>query len=278
MAVWQLFRRNRLAIGGMGIVLLIFLMAAVCSLIARYDPGDVRVDAKLIGPCREHPLGTDHLGRDVLSRMLYGARISLSVGFVAVGISIAIGIFVGAIAGYYGRWLDAALMRFVDVMMCFPAFFLILTVIALLGPNIINVMIVIGITSWMGTARLVRAEFLSLKEREFVLAARSLGFSDRRIIFAHILPNALAPVIVSATLGVAGAILLEAGLSFLGFGVQPPSPSWGNILTEGRTYIFDAWWLTLFPGLAILITVLAFNLVGEGLRDALDPRLRGVRG
>ena len=278
MAVWQLFRRNRLAIAGMGIVLLIFLMAAMCPLIARYDPGDVKVDAKLIGPCVEHPLGTDHLGRDVLSRMLYGARISLSVGFVAIGISIAIGIFVGAIAGYYGRWLDAALMRFVDVMMCFPAFFLILTVIALLGPNIINVMIVIGITSWMGTARLVRAEFLSLKEREFVLATRSLGFTDRRIIFAHILPNALAPVIVSATLGVAGAILLEAGLSFLGFGVQPPSPSWGNILTEGRTYIFDAWWLTLFPGLAILITVLAFNLVGEGLRDALDPRLRGVRG
>ena len=278
MAVWQLFRRNRLAIAGMGIVLLIFLMAAMCPLIARYDPGDVKVDAKLIGPCVEHPLGTDHLGRDVLSRMLYGARISLSVGFVAIGISIAIGIFVGAIAGYYGRWLDAALMRFVDVMMCFPAFFLILTVIALLGPNIINVMIVIGITSWMGTARLVRAEFLSLKEREFVLATRSLGFTDRRIIFAHILPNALAPVIVSATLGVAGAILLEAGLSFLGFGVQPPSPSWGNILTEGRTYIFDAWWLTLFPGLAILITVLAFNLVGEGLRDALDPRLRGIRG
>ncbi len=278
MGVWTYFRRNRLAIAGMGIVLLIFLMAAMCPLIVRYDPGDVRVDTKLIGPCGEHPLGTDHLGRDVLSRMLYGARISLSVGFVAVGISIAIGIFVGAIAGYYGRWIDAALMRFVDVMMCFPAFFLILTVIALLGPNIINVMIVIGITSWMGTARLVRAEFLSLKEREFVLATRSLGFTDRRIIFAHILPNALAPVIVSATLGVAGAILLEAGLSFLGFGVQPPSPSWGNILTEGRTYIFDAWWLTLFPGLAILITVLAFNLVGEGLRDALDPRLRGVRG
>jgi peptide/nickel transport system permease protein len=236
----------------------------------------IGIEAKLLGPSIEHPIGTDHLGRDVLSRMLYGARISLAVGFVAVGISICIGILVGSIAGYYGGVVDTILMRFVDIMMCFPVFFLVLTVIALLGPNIFNVMVVIGITSWMGTSRLVRAEFLSLKEREFVLAARALGLTDRRIIFRHILPNALAPVIVSASLGVAGAILLEAGLSFLGFGVQPPSPSWGNILTEGRTYIFDAWWLTIFPGFAILITVLAFNLVGEGLRDALDPKLRGV--
>ena len=277
MNTWAYFKRNRLAVPGLGIVLIMFLLAVFSPMLSPYDPGEINIESKLENPCRDHPMGTDNLGRDVLSRMLYGARISLSVGFVAVGISIAIGILVGAISGYYGRWVDAVLMRFVDIMMCFPAFFLILTVIALLGPNIINIMIVIGITSWMGTARFVRAEFLSLKEREFVIAARVLGLSDRRIIFRHILPNALAPVIISATLGVAGAILMEAGLSFLGFGVQPPNPSWGNILTEGRTYIFDAWWLTLFPGLAILITVLAFNLVGEGLRDAMDPRLRGIR-
>jgi peptide/nickel transport system permease protein len=201
----------------------------------------------------------------------------LSVGFVAVGISILIGILVGAMAGYKGGWVDSLLMRFVDIMLSFPSFFLILTVVAILRPNIYNVMIVIGITSWEGTARFVRAEFLSLRERDYVQAARALGVKDRRIIFRHILPNALAPVFVTASLGVASAILVEAGLSFLGFGVQPPAPSWGNILTEGRTYIFDAWWLTVFPGLAILITVLSFNLFGEGLRDALDPRLRGRR-
>jgi peptide/nickel transport system permease protein len=209
--------------------------------------------------------------------MLHGSRVSLSVGFVAVAISIFIGILVGAIAGYYGGWIDTVLMRFVDIMLCFPSFFLILTVVAVLGPSLLNVMIVIGITSWMGTSRFVRAEFLSLRERDFAQAAKALGVSDRRIIFRHILPNALAPVFVTATLDVATAILVEAGLSFLGFGVQPPAPSWGNILTEGRTYIFDAWWLTVFPGLAILVTVLSFNLLGEGLRDALDPRLRGRR-
>jgi peptide/nickel transport system permease protein len=180
-------------------------------------------------------------------------------------------------AGYKGGWVDSLLMRFVDIMLSFPSFFLILTVVAILRPNIYNVMVVIGITSWEGTARFVRAEFLSLRERDYVQAARALGVKDRRIIFRHILPNALAPVFVTASLGVASAILIEAGLSFLGFGVQPPAPSWGNILTEGRTYIFDAWWLTVFPGLAILITVLSFNLFGEGLRDALDPRLRGRR-
>ena len=209
--------------------------------------------------------------------MLYGSRVSLSVGFVAVAISIFIGILVGAVAGYYGGWTDNILMRFVDTMLCFPTFFLILTVVALLGPGIFKIMVVIGVTSWMGTSRFVRAEFLSLRERDFTQAARALGVKDLRIIFRHILPNALAPVFVTATLDVATAILVEAGLSFLGFGVQPPAPSWGNILTEGRTYIFDAWWLTVFPGLAILITVLSFNLLGEGLRDAIDPRLRGRR-
>jgi len=274
---WRYFKRNRLAVGGLLVILLIFFVAGSASLIAPYDPGKTNVSQKLKPPSSEHFLGTDQLGRDVFSLMLYVSMISLSVGFVAVAISIVIGVFVGAIAGYYGRWADAILMRFVDIMLCFPSFFLILTVVALLGPSMLNVMVVIGITSWMGTSRFVRAEFLSLRERDFVQAARALGMKDRRIIFRHILPNGLAPVFVTATLDVATAVLVEAGLSFLGFGVQPPAPSWGNILTEGRTYIFDAWWLTVFPGLAILITVLSFNLLGEGLRDALDPRLRGRR-
>ena len=274
---WRYFRKNRLAVGGLILVILIFLIAISASLISPYDPGKTDVSLKLKPPSARNLLGTDQLGRDVFSRMLHGSRISLTVGFIAVGISIFIGILIGATAGYYGRWVDAFLMRLVDTMLCFPSLFLILTIVALLGPSIFNIMVVIGITSWEGTARFVRAEFLSLRERDYVQAARALGVKDSRIIFRHILPNALAPVFVTATLGVASAILVEAGLSFLGFGVQPPAPSWGNILTEGRTYIFDAWWLTVFPGLAILVAVLSFNLVGEGLRDALDPRLRGRR-
>ncbi len=274
---WRYFKRNRLAVGGMAMILVTFLIAGFASVLAPNDPGKTEVSLKLKPPSFEHYLGTDQLGRDVFSRMLYGSRVSLSVGFVAVAISILIGILVGAVAGYYAGWVDSFVMRFVDIMLCFPSFFLILTVVALLGPSLFKVMVVIGITSWMGTSRFVRAEFLSLRERDYVQAAKALGVKDSRIIFRHILPNALAPVFVTATLDVATAILVEAGLSFLGFGVQPPAPSWGNILTEGRTYIFDAWWLTIFPGLAILITVLSFNLLGEGLRDALDPRLRGRR-
>lgn len=272
---WTYFKKNRLAIAGASTIVVIFLTAIFAYLIAPFDPGETDIAIKLSPPSFKHLLGTDQLGRDVFSRMLYGSRVSLSVGFVAVSISLFIGIIVGSIAGYYGKMVDSVLMRFVDIMMCFPAFFLMLTVIALLGPKIHHVMIVIGATSWMGTARFVRAEFLSLRERDFVQAAKVLGVSDKGIIFRHMLPNALAPVFVTATIDMATAILIEASLSFLGFGVQPPAPSWGNILTEGRIYIFDAWWLTLFPGLAILITVLSFNLFGEGLRDALDPRLRG---
>ncbi len=221
-----------------------------------------------------HLLGTDELGRDVLSRMIWGARISLAVGFVAVGISTFIGIFLGALSGYYGRWFDSCIMRFVDIMLCIPSFFLILAVIAFVGQSIWNIMAIIGITSWMGVARLVRAEFLSLKEREFVLAARASGAGDLRIIFFQILPNAMAPVFVSAILGVAAAVLIESSLSFLGLGVQPPTPSWGNILTSGKDNIETAWWLSVFPGCAILLTVLGYNLLGEGLQDALNPRLK----
>jgi len=225
-------------------------------------------------PSAQHLFGTDDLGRDVFTRMLYGAGISLKVGFVAVGIATIIGVLLGSIAGYYGGVIDLIIMRFVDIMLCFPSFFLILAVIAFLEPSIFNIMAVIGLTSWMGITRLVRAEFLSLKERDFVLAVKAMGAKSPRIIFLHILPNAMAPVLVAATLGVASAVLVESALSFLGIGVQPPTPSWGNILTLGQSTLGVAWWLSLFPGMAILITVLGYNLLGEGIRDAIDPRLR----
>jgi len=271
--VWQRLRHNRMALVGAGIVLVMFLMAAVASF-SHVDPAAIDVGQSLLPPSMAHPFGTDDLGREVFVRMLYGARISLLVGFVAVGISTIIGIILGSLAGYYGSWVDALVMRFVDIMLCFPTFFLILAVIAFLNPSIWNIMIVIGLTSWMGVARLIRAEFLSLRQRDFVLAAQALGASDLRLIFRHILPNAMSPVLVSATLGVAGAILTESALSFLGIGVQPPTPSWGNMLIVGKQTLGSAWWLSVFPGLAILITVLGYNLLGEGVRDALDPRLK----
>jgi peptide/nickel transport system permease protein len=259
---------------GAVVVLGLFVVAALAPAIATHDPHAIDVEAILLPPGPDHLFGTDELGRDVFSRMIYGSRVSLEVGFVAAGLATLVGVLLGAAAGYYGGWVESAIMRFTDMMLCFPTFFLILAVIALLEPDIVNIMAVIGLTSWMGVARLVRAEFLSLKRREYVLAARSLGASDARIIFRHILPNSLAPVLVALTLGVAGAILTESGLSFLGLGVQPPMASWGNILNQGKANIEIAWWLSLFPGLAILVTVLGYNLLGEGIRDALDPRLR----
>jgi peptide/nickel transport system permease protein len=271
---WKRFRKNRLAMTGAFIVLFLFAVALLAPYISPYDPGAIDIKIVLKEPSPEHPFGTDALGRDVLSRMIWGSRISLLVGFVAVGIASLIGVFLGALAGYYGRWVDNLIMRFVDIMLCFPTFFLILAVVAFLEPSIWNIMIIIGVTGWMGVARLVRAEFLSLKERDFTKAERALGAKDLRIIFSQILPNALAPVLVSATLGVAGAILTESALSFLGIGVQPPTPSWGNILTAGKDNIEIAWWLSLYPGVAILITVLGYNLLGEGIRDAIDPRLK----
>jgi peptide/nickel transport system permease protein len=270
------FSRNRLSVIAAVTVLVLIIVALFAPLIAPYDPTTIDVHNVLSPPSKTHLLGTDELGRDVLSRIIWGSRVSLKVGFVAVGIAITIGIVIGSIAGFYGGKVDAVLMRFVDIMLAFPTFFLILAVIAILEPSIFTIMAVIGVTSWMDVARLVRAEFLTLKERDFVDAAKAIGVGNRRLIFRHILPNALSPVFVSATFGVAGAILVEAGLSFLGLGVQPPDPSWGNILTSGKDYIEVAWWLSLYPGLAILITVLSYNLVGEGLRDALDPRLWGA--
>jgi peptide/nickel transport system permease protein len=359
---WQSFRQNRLAIVGLVIFALFFLVALAGLFLTSgqdpvFDPALVRLQEKLRPPLsrpnldtlltNEIPtlgvyiMGTDDLGRDVFARMLQGAWVSLTVGFVAVGISVLVGIFMGGIAGYFGQnhirldhilmacflfaagaflsmgalylgfvflfiglgsvlilsyskntleingvsklsvilrkdtiSVDTLIMRIVDIMLCFPSFFLILTVVALLPASIYNIMIVIGLTSWMGTTRFVRAEFLSLREQDFVTAARALGVGNFRIIFRHMMPNAIAPVLVSATIGIATAILTEAGLSFLGFGVPPPHATWGNILSDGKRFIFDAPWLTFIPGIAILIVVLCFNLFGEGLRDTLNPKLK----
>ncbi|MBW1981555.1 MAG: ABC transporter permease [Deltaproteobacteria bacterium] len=355
---WRELGKNQLALGGLVVLVFFFILALVGVVLTSgtsptLDPGLVRLQEKLRPPLsraklealrpEELPwlgtylLGTDELGRDVFARMLQGAWVSLSVGFVAVGISVFIGIVLGGLAGYYGQktvragpvfalllaaaalagggWLpgflrvglaaaaaavtiflllrkgrvhsdkfalldleivniDMLITGLIDIMLCFPSFFLILTVVALLPASIYNIMIVIGLTSWMGAARFVRAEFLSLREQDFVSAARALGISDWRIIFRHMVPNAIAPVLVSATIGIASAILTEAGLSFLGFGVPPPHATWGNILSDGKNYLFDAPWLTFIPGIAILIVVLAFNLFGEGLRDMLNPKLK----
>jgi peptide/nickel transport system permease protein len=359
---WQLLKKNRLAFFGLAIFVAFFFVAFAGLLLTSgprplFDPAIVRLQEKLRPPFSKPHLanlrpeeiptlgiylfGTDDLGRDVFSRMLQGAWVSLTVGFVAVGIAVLIGIVMGGISGYFGRnpvrvehillagmvslgagllmagaalaggavlviagasilfslgrkktaarqsapqWLrllhkdtfsiDTLIMRIVDVMLCFPVFFLILTVVALLPASMYNIMVVIGLTSWMGTTRFVRAELLSLREQDFVTAAKALGVGDWRIIFRHMIPNAVAPVLVSATIGIASAILIEAGLSFLGFGVPPPHATWGNILSDGKRFIFDAPWLTFIPGFAILIVVLAFNLFGEGLRDILNPKLR----
>jgi len=274
---WRTFARNQLAMCGGVVVMVLVTLAVLAPMIAPWDPN--RPDTKKIlePPSRSHWLGTDPLGRDVLSRVLYGSRVSLAVGFVSVGIAALIGVLLGSAAGYHGGVVDNFVMRMVDLMLVFPRFFLLLAVLAFLKPSIWTIMTVIGLTGWMGVARLVRAEFLTLREREFVIWSESVGAGALRIIFRHILPNAIAPILVAMTLGIPAAILTEAGLSFLGLGVQPPYATWGNILNDGRDYIEIAWWLTLYPGLAILLTVLSYNLMGEGIRDALDPRLRQSR-
>ena len=271
---WRALRRNQLALAGGVVVVFVAVLALLAPVIAPMDPNRPDVKKILDSPSSRHPLGTDQLGRDVLSRMLYGARVSLAVGFVSVGIATVIGIALGSAAGYHGGTIDAMVMRLVDLMLVFPRFFLLLAVLGFLRPSIWTIMAVIGLTGWMSVARLVRAEFLSLREREFVLWSQSIGASAFRIIWRHILPNAIAPVLVAITLGIPAAILAESGLSFLGLGVQPPHATWGNILSEGKDAIEIGWWLSVYPGLAILVTVLSYNLLGEGIRDALDPRLR----
>lgn len=272
-SVRRFLGRNGMLALGLSIVIFMSLASLGAPWLAPYPPYAEHLDHVLQAPSAEFWFGTDRLGRDIFSRLLYGGRISLWVGFVAVGISVSIGATLGLISGYFRHWVDEAVMRLVDIMLCFPSFFLILAVIAFLEPSLTNIMIVIGLTSWMGVCRMVRAETLSLREREFVAAARLAGVPAPLVLLRHILPNALAPVLITATLGIAGAILVESSLSFLGLGVQPPIPSWGNMLMEGKAAIETAPWLSVFPGLAILFTVLGYNLVGESLRDLLDPRL-----
>ena len=270
------FRKNRLAMAGLIVMILLYVITLITPLISPYDPtaqGDI-VMSRYLPPSAQHLMGTDKFGRDIFSRVLYGARISLTIGFVAVGISVILGLAVGALAGYFGKWTDSVLMRFTDMMLAFPRLVLLIVVIALFEPSIWLVVLVLGVTGWMSVARIVRGEVLSLREREFIQAARVLGMSDMRIILRHIIPNTLAPVIVYTTLGIGNTILVEASLSFLGLGVQPPTPSWGNMISDGRDALITAWWIATFPGLAIVLTVTAFNLLGDGLRDALDPRLR----
>lgn len=260
---------NKYLLLGISIISFFAIIAILAPVISPYDPSAIDQDNLLMPPSRQHLLGTDSLGRDILSRIIYGARISLSIGLIAVGIATTLGLLLGATAGFYGGFTDTLIMRFLDIMLCFPSFFLILAVVAVMEPSIFNIMAVIGFTSWMGPARLIRSEILSLKEREFILAEIALGASNFRIITKHLIPNAMGPVLVNATLGVAGAILLESGLSFLGLGVQPPTPSWGNILIEAKSTLGVAWWITIFPGVFILVTILGFNLIAEGLKQKI---------
>lgn len=271
---WRRFARHRQAAAGLVLLAALCLSALLTPYLAPHDPAeqDRVVETRYQPPSAAHPLGTDRFGRDVLSRVLYGARISLGIGFVAVLIAITLGTVLGAGSGYLGGWADTVTMRSVDLLLSFPRLVLLITVVALFEPSIALVTLVLGLTGWMGTSRVVRGEVLSVREQPYVEAARALGYSDGRILFRHVLPNALGPVIVAATLGVGNTILAEAALSFLGLGVQPPTASWGNMVAAGRDVMLEAWWITLFPGLAIVLTVMSFNLVGDGLRDAMDPR------
>ncbi len=269
--------KNKFAVLGLSLIMLLVITAIFAPVIAPYTQSEQNLYERLLPPSQQHLFGTDDLGRDVFSRMLYGSRISLAVGFIAVLIILIIGTFLGIIAGYFGGKIDSVIMRFTDIVLCFPTFFLILLIIAFLEPNIFNVMIVIGLTSWPGLARLVRAEVLSLKEREFILVAKMMGLGNIRIFCVHILPNIVSPLMVYSSLAIGGAILTESALSFLGLGVQPPMSSWGQILTSGKDYIYIAWWLSVFPGIAILLTVLSFNLVGEAVRDVFDPKEEYVK-
>jgi peptide/nickel transport system permease protein len=268
------FKRNKIALLSLIFTFAVIILAIIAPYITPFNPDKINVNEILKAPSFAHLLGTDQLGRDVLSRLIYGSRISIEVGFIAVSISMFIGVIIGAFSGYYSGLVDSILMRFVDIMLTFPSFFLILAISAILKPSIINIMIIIGLTSWMGVARIVRAEFIQNRQKDYVLAAKASGAGGLYIIFSEILPNCIAPILVSATLGIATAILIQASLAFLGIGMMPPTPSWGGMLSRGKTYIMVAWWLTLFPGIAILLTVLSFNLIGEAIRDALDPRTR----
>ncbi|PKL92334.1 MAG: peptide ABC transporter permease [Candidatus Goldiibacteriota bacterium HGW-Goldbacteria-1] len=264
---------NKMMTAGLIVVVFIVAMAILAPVISPRDYREQDISQRLQSPSKAHIMGTDELGRDVFSRLLRGTRVSVSVGIMAVLISAVIGVLLGIIAGYFGGVIDNIIMRGVDIFLTVPTLFLILMLIVFLGPSIFNIVIIIGLTSWTDIARIVRAEVLYIKKLPYVEAAKLLGFKKRRIMFRHILPNAFSPVLVYITFGISGAILAESGLSFLGLGVQPPEPSWGNILTSGKDYIDTAWWLVLYPGLSIFAAVFSFNLLGEGLRDYLNPKL-----
>ena len=272
---WRRLRRNRLAMLGLGVAGGFALLAAAAPLVAPHDPVAQSLANAIAPPSSAHPMGTDNFGRDILSRLVYGARISLFVGLMSQALAVLIGVTLGSVAGYFRGLVDDAVMWLVNVVWAFPFLLFAIALVAALGPSIRNVFIAVGLASWVGIARVVRGQFIALKEKEYVEAARALGFSNARIIFRHILPNTLAPIIVLVTLGFANAIIIEAGLSFLGLGVQPPTPSWGQMIYTGYGYIVSGlgWWMAIFPGLAIMCAVLAFNLLGDGLRDALDIKL-----
>lgn len=268
----QLKNNTRVKVS-LGLIILIIGVALFAPIISPYDPNEINLGASLQSPSSQHLLGTDRMGRDILTRIIYGTRISLLVGVIAVGISGLLGVIFGTLAGYYGGYVDGIIMRIVDVLLAFPSILLAIALVAVLGASLFNIMLAIGIVNWVGYARVVRGEFLSLKNKEFVSAARAMGANTFRIIFKHMLPNCIAPIIVMATLGMAGAIITESSLSFLGLGVQPPTPSWGEMLNTGRQIIRQAWWVSTFPGIAIMLAVLSFNILGDGLRDALDPNM-----
>ncbi len=271
---WRRFSANRIAILGLVLVGLLSLIALFADQLAPYDPLESMRGMRGVSPSWEHPFGFDHLGRDLFSRVIYGARVALLVGLASTALSVAIGVLIGAVAGFFGGWVDTVLSRLIDTLMAFPIIALLIVLAAVIGPSLPTTIIVIGATVWARYARVVRADVLSLREQDFVVAARALGVGNGRIIFRHLLPNVLGPIIVLASLGVGSIIILEAALSFLGLGVRPPTPSWGGTLADGRAYILRYPHISLFPGLMIVITVLAFNFIGDGLRDALDPRQR----
>lgn len=274
--VWRMLKKNKMALLGLGILVILVLLALFADVIADYDTVVIKQNLanRLKGPSAEHWLGTDEFGRDIFARLIHGARVSLKVGIIAVGISIILGGILGALAGFYGGRIDNIIMRIMDVFLAVPSILLAIAIVSALGPSILNLMVAISISSVPSYARIVRASVLSIRDQEFVEAARAIGANNARIIFRHIIPNSLAPVIVQGTLGVASAILSTAGLSFIGLGIQPPAPEWGSMLSGGRQYLRYAWWVTTFPGVAIMITILSLNLLGDGLRDALDPRLK----
>jgi peptide/nickel transport system permease protein len=273
--VWRRFRRNRLAVLGAGIVVLLIIVAALANVIAPYSPTLVDLNAQFEPPSLQHPFGTDYFGRDILSRVIHGARISLVIGLVPTMMALAFGTVVGVTAGFKGGKIDTALMRLGDIVMAFPSLILAMVVTYTLGASLFTLFIALAVVGWAGAARVVRSQTLSLRQRDFVTASRSVGVGQTGIMFRHIIPNCLAPILILLTLGIPGAIMAEAGLSFLGVGAQPPTPSWGLMVNEGQEYLFSAPWASISPGIAILVTVLAFNFVGDGLRDALDPFLKG---